>query len=180
MSEKCCIFAVRFRTILYTMITMEEHDNMAIKAMFAQMGAHESLYDAMYRKAASVFGLSACEMWIFYFLLIEPKGVTQQQICRQMMSPKQTINTAVARLAGNGMLSIDTEKHKNKMLRLTPKGYKFAQGTVGRMQEAEMWAVQCFGYQKLARLCKLQGEYYETIKKEFDATFLNTESNVKQ
>ena len=159
------------------MIVMEEQENKTIKAMFAQMGAQESLYDAMYRRAAAAFGLSACEMWIFYSLLIEPEGVTQQQICHQMMFPKQTVNTAVARLAGNGMLSISAESHKNKMLTLAPEGLEFAQKTVGRMLEAEMRAVHCFGYRKLARLCKLQGEYYETLWKEFETGIFNTDNN---
>jgi hypothetical protein len=42
-----------------------------IKALFSRMGKQEGMFEALYRSVASSFGISTCEMWIYYFLLIE-------------------------------------------------------------------------------------------------------------
>ena len=52
-----------------------------IKALFSRMGKQEGMFEALYRSVASSFGISTCEMWICYFLLIEQDAVTQQTIC---------------------------------------------------------------------------------------------------
>lgn len=142
---------------------------MEIKAMFSQMGKQESRFEALYRSVASSFGISTCEMWIYYFLLIEQDGVTQQTICSQMSYKKQTVNSAVAKLAKEGMLTLAAmnESKKSKTLSLTPKGKEFANNTVNSLLNAELKAAQKFGKRKLKSLCMLRDEYLDVLQNEF-------------
>lgn len=148
-----------------------------IREMFSQMGQQDSMIDALYRNTAASFGLTACEMWIYYFLLIEPEsadgqmcGVTQQTICSHMMFPKQTVNSAVQKLATKGMLTIEPSGSdgRSKVLRLTPDGMAFARGTVALLVSAEMKAAEKLGLQKLSRIVTLREEFYRNIKKELN------------
>ena len=153
---------------------MESNELKSIKAIFTQMGKQESLFEALYSRVASAFELTTCEMWIYYFLLIEENGITQREICNQMSFKKQTVNSAVAKLVKNGMLTLSTSdgNSKNKNLMLTPQGQVFAQRTVNQLLEAELKAAKKFGSKKLSTFCKLRDEYYGTLLKEFEKDFL--------
>ena len=151
-----------------------------IKAMFSRMGKQESQFEALYRSIASSFGISTCEMWIYYFLLIEQDGVTQQTICSQMSFKKQTVNSAVAKLVKEGMLTLTAmnENNKSKTLSLTPKGAEFANNTVNSLLNAELKAAQKFGKRKLNSLCTLRDEYLDILQSEFSKNgILNESSN---
>lgn len=153
---------------------MEENNHEDLKAIFTQMGMQESLFEALYSRVASAFGLTTCEMWIYYFLLIEENGITQRDICSQMSFKKQTVNSAVSKLVKNGMLTLSTAdgNSKNKILMLTPEGREFAQCTINQLLEAELKAAKKFGSKKLSSLCKLRDEYYGTLLREFEKDFL--------
>lgn len=153
---------------------MEEKNYEEIKTVFTQMGTQESLFEALYSRVASAFGLTTCEMWIYYFLLIEENGITQRDICSQMSFKKQTVNSAVSKLMKNGMLTLSASdgNSKNKILMLTPEGREFAQRTVNQLLEAELKAAKKFGSKKLSSFCKLRDEYYGTLLREFEKDFL--------
>ena len=140
-----------------------------INAMFSRMGKQESQFEALYRSIASSFGISTCEMWIYYFLLIEQDGVTQQTICSQMSFKKQTVNSAVAKLVKEGMLTLTAmnENNKSKTLSLTPNGTECANNTVNSLLNAELKAAQKFGKRKLNSLCMLRDEYLDVLQSEF-------------
>lgn len=149
---------------------MEENNiKTEIKALFSRMGKQEGMFEALYRSVASSFGISTCEMWIYYFLLIEQDGVTQQTICSQMSFKKQTVNSAVAKLVKEGMLTLTAmnENNKSKVLSLTPKGAEFANNTVNSLLNAELKAAQKFGKRKLNSLCMLRDEYLDVLQNEF-------------
>ena len=139
------------------------------------MGKQENLFDALYRRVASSFGLSTCEMWIYYFLLIAPGEVTQQTVSSQMMFPKQTVNSAVMKLAKKGMLKLESgsDNRKRKTICLTREGSDFAQKTVQRLLEAEFDAVKIFGSEKLIALSKLREEYFGILEDVFEKGFLS-------
>lgn len=149
---------------------MEENNiKTEIKALFSRMGKQEGMFEAIYRSVASSFGISTCEMWIYYFLLIEQDGVTQQTICSLMSFKKQTVNSAVAKLVKEGMLTLTAmnENSKSKTLSLTPKGAEFANNTVNSLLNAELKAVHKFGKRKLNSLCMLRDKYLDVLQNEF-------------
>lgn len=148
-----------------------------IKSALVQMGKQDNLFDALYRRIAAVFGISSCELWVFYYLSMNEDGMTQQQMIEVMMFPKQTINSAVSALAKNGMVALESgaENRKNKIVRLTKKGCDFAQNSVARLLNAEIRATEKFGEEKTCAYNALRAEYFSLLKTEFEGDFLKSE-----
>ena len=95
--------------------------------------------DHIYHNTAVRYGLSDTDMWILYSVYTAPGTVTQQELCRQCFFPKQTVNTAIARLCKNGYASLEAipgTRNQKKIL-LTDKGTEPAGNTVGHLIEAE-------------------------------------------
>lgn len=59
-----------------------------------EIGTQEKQFDALYRGAASLFGLPDCSMWVLYYLVSAEGDISQQDLIEKMMFPKQTINSA--------------------------------------------------------------------------------------
>ena len=74
-------------------------------------------------------------MWVLYFLSSAGKDLTQQDLIDRMMFPKQTVNSAVAKLAEQGPLTLTPilGTRNKKSLSLTEEGKKLAEDTVLRM-----------------------------------------------
>ena len=85
---------------------MPDNENAAASALLSEIAEEERLLDALYREAARRFGLPDCAMWVLYFLAISEEPVTQQGLCGLMMYPKQTVNSSVAKLAGQGLVEL--------------------------------------------------------------------------
>lgn len=144
-----------------------------IRKGLSQMGKQDSLFESLYRQVAVCFGLSSCEMWIYYFLLMEEK-LTQQEICERIMYPLQTINSAVRKLEKNGFVSlaIDKDNHRSKFVLLTKKGKTFANKTARLLLLSEIRATQMLGEKKMKKYIQLRGEYFSLLEGEFKKNFL--------
>lgn len=142
-----------------------------------RMGREDSRYDALYRRVYAAFGLAPCATWIFYFLLASEDSLTQHEIADMMMFPKQTVNSAVARLAQDGMIEFAAMDgtRKAKKVRLTAAGRDYAMRTVGHLLEAEIRATKKLGVEKMNALSDLRAEYLNLLKAEFEKDFLKGE-----
>ncbi|RLP10717.1 MarR family winged helix-turn-helix transcriptional regulator [Propionibacterium australiense] len=133
------------------------------------MGRQDKLFAALYRQAASAFGVSECAMWVLYFIRGAEEPITQQELIELMMFPKQTINSAVSTLARRGYVALEpipgTRNRKNVLL--TPAGDAFASSTVERLLTAEERAVAVMGFEKAARYVALRDEFLEALQEEF-------------
>ena len=142
-----------------------------------RMGREDNRYGALYRRVHAAFGLAPCATWIFYFLLASEGGLTQHEIAGMIMFPKQTVNSAVARLTKDGMVefaAIDGTR-KAKRVRLTAAGRDFAMRTVGHLLAAEIRATEKLGIEKMNALSNLRAEYLDLLKVEFEKDFLEGE-----
>ena len=142
------------------------------------MGREDSRYDALYRHVYAAFDLAPCATWVYYFLLAAKAGLAQHELAELMMFPKQTVNSAVAQLAKDGMVelaAIDGTR-KVKKVRLTAAGRDHAKRTVGRLLEAEICATKKLGVEKMNALSDLRAEYLNLLKDEFEKDFLKGES----
>ena len=148
--------------------------NKRIIAGLKRMGREDSRYDALYRRVYAAFGLAPCATWVLYFLLASEDGLTQHEIADMMMFPKQTVNSAVARLAKDGMVEFFAAEgsRKEKRIRLTATGRDYADQTVNRLLQAEIRATQKFGEKKMDALSDLRAEYLNLLKSEFERDFL--------
>lgn len=133
----------------------------AIRAELLGMGLEDGRFDALYRRVAAGFGLGFCEMWVLYHLHAAGTGLTQHGLVCRMFQPKQTVNSAVAKLSREGLavLRAAAGSRKEKVVRLTPAGRALAAKTVGRLLEAELRAAEAFGLRKVRALSRLRGEF---------------------
>lgn len=148
-----------------------------VKMALMRMGRQDSLYDDLYRRVAASFGMSVCEMWIFYFMLAAKGGVTQQDVASMMMFPKQTVNSAVAHLVKDGMVLLKAlpNARNSKKIAFTRKGRNMACKTVNHLLQSEIRATQKLGGEKTIRYISLRDEYYQFLKSEFESDFLKDE-----
>lgn len=97
--------------------------------------------DGIYRQAIRDLGLTETVFWIFYALRADGEGserLTQSEIGRILFLPKQTLNSALKKLKGAGMVEmLDGADRRSKYILLTPKGKELAHRTVDRLIEVE-------------------------------------------
>ncbi len=148
-----------------------------IKEALSKMGKQDRLNMALYRRVYSHFELTSCELWIFYYLLLSDRSMTQKDMCQQMFFPKQTINSAVTNLSKKGMLTLEEspDNRKNKIISLTENGKKTAAETAQKLLQAEIKATEKLGPEKTALYNQLRAEYYDLLKSEFENDFLKDE-----
>lgn len=151
--------------------------NRKIIAGLKRMGREDCRYDALYRRVYAAFGLAPCATWVLYFLLASEDGLAQHEIAGMMMFPKQTVNSAVARLAKDGKVEFFAAdgSRKEKRVRLTATGRDYADQTVNRLLQAEIRATEKLGIEKMNALSNLRAEYLDLLKAEFEKDFLEGE-----
>lgn len=140
------------------------------KDYLLEINAQEKRFGALYRQAASTFGLSECAMWVLYFLIASDEPLTQHDLTERIMFPKQTINSAVANLAQKGYLELRTipEMRSRKQIVLTNDGKELARSTVRKMRMAEERAVKTMGQEKMEQYIALHDEFLEQICTELE------------
>jgi DNA-binding MarR family transcriptional regulator len=147
-----------------------------IKAVIEALSGQEKAFNALYRSISSNFGLSECAMWVMYYLIVEEGALTQRDLIRLMMFPKQTINSAVTGLAEKGYLTRTrvTGARNRKQLTLTEAGRQFADRTVARLIRAESAALRKMTFAKMDAYVSLHNEYLEVLRESFEGEGLLT------
>ncbi len=134
-----------------------------------QMAVQEKRFDAMYREAGAKFGLPDCSMWVLYFFISSGEPITQQDLIGKMMFPKQTINSAVMKLAGDGFVKLFTTpgEGNRKTIALTEAGINLANNTVRRLLRAELKAFKKMGKERMEQFIQLYSELFSAMREEF-------------
>lgn len=135
-----------------------------------EIATQEKQFDALYRGAASLFGLPDCSMWVLYYLVSAEGDISQQDLIEKMMFPKQTINSAVTTLAGKGLveLAMIPGTRNRKKITLTAEGKKLAENTVMKMRCAECRAVESMGKEKMSQYIGLYHDFFTRLQSEFE------------
>jgi len=148
---------------------MEARKKAAVERL-RRMGRLDCRFDALYRRV--------CALWVLYHLLAAgEEGLTQRDLAGLLMFPKQTVNSAVSRLAREGWAEVgaDGASRKSKRVRLTALGRARAEGSAGRLLRAEIRAVRRFGAAKARALDGLREEFFGLLEEEFAGDFLKEE-----
>lgn len=134
-----------------------------------QMAVQEKCFDAMYREAGVRFGLPDCSMWVLYFLISSGEPISQQDLIEKMMFPKQTINSAVMKLAKDGLVKLFTTPGmgNRKTIALTETGMDLANTTVRRLLKAELRALKNMGTERAEQFIQLYSELFSAMQEEF-------------
>ena len=135
-----------------------------------EINTQEKEFASLYKATAQNFGLTECAMWLLYFVSKSEKPLMQLDIAQQTMYPKQTVNSAVAKLVADGLVELKTtaENKKNKYMFLTERGKSLAQDTVEKMYIAETKAVKSLGRDKMNEYIRLHNEFIAALQSEFE------------
>lgn len=115
------------------------------------------------------FGMAKGQMMVIWTLWDFKKPCTQKEICDDWYENKQTINSAVKKLAEEGYIDIapSPDNLREKLLLLTEKGNFFAMRTVGKILEAEKRAFELLLEEEQNEIIRINQKHYELLKKEF-------------
>ena len=127
----------------------------------------DKMTEELYRLAANKTGISMTEFWIIYFLYNSDKPLTQADICKIVMAPKQTINSSVKLLVKKEMVSLDAQNgKKNKALVLTEKGAELAERTVGVLYDLELQSVTGLAEEEKTTFLAVREKFVGTLKEK--------------
>lgn len=90
-----------------------------------------------YHDAAVKLGLPDSAMAVLYTLCGEGGACPLQEIVRQSGASKQTINSAIRRLEGDGTVRLEPGEGRGKNVRLTERGWALVRRTVLPVVEIE-------------------------------------------
>lgn len=95
--------------------------------------------DMLYNNYAHYCGLSASSLWILYILHENNEIYMQNDISKMICLPKQTVNSAIAKLIKKGYIELEhIEATRNgKAVKLTKEGKIFAKKIIIPLTEAE-------------------------------------------
>ena len=112
---------------------------MQIREIIRRIERNQKERNSIYHEVAAKYGLSETALWILYYVSEFDEDQTQQDLCRRGCYAKQTINTAIAGLAKDGLVELvpvpGTRNHKK--IHLTAKGRALAERTAGPLKAAE-------------------------------------------
>ena len=134
-----------------------------------QLAIQEKKFNALYKNVVAFSNIHDCSIWILYYLIISSDEITQQDLVKKMLFPKQTINSAVNSLSQKGFVQLETipnTKNKKRIL-LTGIGSDFAKNTVCKLRKAECRAVKNMGKEKMSKFIELYRELHDELQKEF-------------
>ena len=112
--------------------------------------------DELYRSAVKTMGLPDCAFWILS---------TQSDVCYTLYQPKQTVNSALKKLADGGYIVLSEQKdRRSKPLSLTEKGQRLAEKTVDRVIAAEHRALAGLPEEKQEIFIRLFRQYTDLLR----------------
>ena len=117
---------------------------MSISEQSKQYNQIYNQYNKLYHDIATAFGFSDTQYWLLYTLYIDDAPVTQNDLAMMLSTPKQTVHSAVAKLAEGGFLVLTQQKgpRNSKAVALTEAGLQLCERCVKPLLEAEERAMQ--------------------------------------
>lgn len=141
---------------------------MNIREIIRAIERNQKERNSIYHEVAASYGLSETALWILYYTSEFDEDQTQQDLCRRGCYAKQTINTAIAGLAKDGLVELipvpGTRNHKK--IRLTPKGRALAERTALPLKAAEEHAYGRLSEAELSAYLETIGKLNEYLREE--------------
>lgn len=125
-------------------------------------------YNALYRNVAAHFGFSDCQFKILYNLYINKSAATQNELADDFCLSKQTVNSAVMKLAGMELVELikRTDAKNSKRISLTDKGLKVCKNCIEPLINSENTAIGKMDDEQLRRFLELFELQYNIFEKE--------------
>lgn len=124
--------------------------------------------DALYHQAARQLGVADSVLIVAYTLHEKGDGCFLYDIYSDSGVSKQTINSAMRKLEGDGLLYLTQDKGKMKRVWLTDSGRDFVSRTAKRLFGAECRALDGWTEDELAEYVSLMTKYNQCFRRELD------------
>lgn len=121
---------------------------------------------AVYHAIARQLGISDSALQILYVLYVSEAPCLLQQLCRLAALPKQTIHSALRKLAEDGMLTISLTDGKSKSVALTPAGQAFADQTAGQVIRLENSVFAALSPEDRTRYLELTSRFLADLRQK--------------
>lgn len=119
-----------------------------------------------YHMAGVRLGLSDSAMKILYSLCSEGEPCPLQTVVRQSGASKQTINSAIRKLEGEGMVYLEPSGLRSKAIHLTERGRELARRTVIPLMELEDEIYASWTEEELRMYLELTGRFLTALKEK--------------
>lgn len=124
---------------------------------------------AVYHKCAKQNGLSTNELFVLDILWFAENGITQKEICERLSANKQTIASIINKFYDKGYVEYFEvkEDRRNKLIKFTENGLKYAKQIIPPAAGAENLAMANLGIENIKQLVKLTIKFTENMEIEF-------------
>lgn len=119
-----------------------------------------------YHEAAVKLGLSGSTVSVLYTLCSEGDPCALHEIVRQSGMSKQTINSAIRKLEGEGVIRLEAAGGRGKNVRLTGQGRELAQRTAVPLIELEDEIYTSWSREELRTYLELTGRFAAAFKEK--------------
>lgn len=123
--------------------------------------------DALYHQAALRLGLTDSAMLVLYHLHDHGGDCPLRDIYHRSGASKQTVHSAIGGLERDGHVVLEQEG-KRKRVRLTERGVRYAEETVGRLVRAEAAVYAAWAPEEMAEYVRLTERYVEGFRRQLD------------
>lgn len=143
---------------------------MNIKEWNERYSAITNKYNAMYHNVAVNYGFSDTQFWVLYILFNfhKKRTYTQNEIADDLGIPKQTVNSAIAKLVDNGYLTLTKRlaPRNSKSVSLTDSGTELCNKCILPVMEAEERALSKLTPKEHKLFLSIFEKRFENIYKE--------------
>lgn len=124
-------------------------------------------YNYVYEKWAKAHGLSYNSLLVLCAIHDGGDDYTQKKISQMWLIPKQTINMIFKDFERRGFVKLFPmpEDKRNKVIRFTNTGKKYADTIVSELREVELFAVEEIGIERIKQLNENMALFVELFSK---------------
>lgn len=124
---------------------------------------------AVYANCAKANELTVNELFALDILWFASDGITQTEIIERLSANKQTISAVITRFLKNGYITlVEMESdRRNKVIRFTDKGKKYAREIIPPAADAENLAMADLSEEEMNELVRLTIKFTENMEKRF-------------
>lgn len=143
------------------------------KRLQQQLEEQYSLWNGinkLYSKWAKERGLTYDSLFVLCAIYSAKGDCCQKEICEEWSMPKQTVNSILKNFEKKGYvcLGTDAKDRRNKTVRLTAEGQRYAAEIVGELDQVEIAAARRMGVKNMGLLVEVNRMFYSYFQEEME------------
>lgn len=125
--------------------------------------------DQLYAEWSKQWGLTSNDIFVLYSINENPGTCTQQQICKDLQLPKQTVNSILSQFESDGyVIKLPSEKdRRSKLISFTDKGKAYASKILSSIYEIEEAALYNMSPSQRERMLEGCEIFLQLLRKSF-------------